>query len=298
MLYFKLKIKTLLFGILFLSVFLLVPYSASAANIYLSTDYPSISVGDTIIVNVMMDPQGKSPNVIDGNILIKNGVGNIKILELNTAGSVLTHWLQTPSLDSSSSISFVGGAPGGFNKTGILFKIVFLAEKEGKIVFLPSNIKAYNNDGKATPIEVSANSISLDVGPKKEISKNQWLDTISKDNQPPKQLSAVVGQDSSIFNGKKFITISAVDDQSGISYYEVKEGDWSIVRSGKNYVLLDQNEKSNIIVTAYDKAGNYSRIILKPIQSKINYWVWIIILVITLVIIYIIVKILKKRKRN
>jgi len=304
MVYSKLKIKTLLFGTLFLMIFALLPHLAFAANVYLSTDYQSISVGDIIIVNLSIDPLDKNPNVIEGNVLITSGSQNIKLSELSTAGSVLTYWAEGPSIDSDSKVSFTGGKPSGFNKTGLLFKIIFSAQSAGQVTFSPANIKAYNNDGKATPIDISTDDLTIAIGPKGSSQpKNQWLETISKDNQPPQQLSATVGQDKSLFGGKKFITIFAVDNESGISHYDVKEGNWSAVSIpfGGIYILNDQKESSAIVITAYDKSGNYSQITLRPIQSKINYWMWIIALIIFLALLYIAFrfsKLIKKKKGN
>lgn len=296
------RIKILLTEILFLALFLLIPKLTLAATAYLSADYSSIAVGDTIIVNLLMDTLDKNPNVVEGDVLIKNGVKNIKISEFSLADSVLTYWPKTPSLDTNSKISFIGGRPGGFNqKSGLLFKIVFLAEAEGQVIFLPANIKAYDNDGKATPIEVSNNPLTINIGPKKDAQpKNQWLEIISEDNQPPQNLSVNFGQEASIFEGKKFITISANDSQSGIDYYEVAEGNWPAVRSGETYVLLDQSEASTIIITAYDKAGNHSKILLKPGKPKTGsgYGKSIIVLIIFIILFYVLFKFFKLIKKK
>lgn len=301
--HFKLKLignKISLAGILFLALFILTPKLALAATAFLTADYSSIAVGDTIIVNLVMDTLDKRPNVVEGNVLIKSGTQNIKITEFSLAGSALTYWPRTPSLESGSKISFTGGTPGGFNqKSGLLFKIVFLAEKEGQVVFLPANIKAYDNDGKATLIEVSNNPLTLTIGSKSGLPpKDQWLEIVSKDNQKPQQLSANFGQDDSVFEGKKFITISAVDNESGIDYYEVKEGNWPTVRSGETYVLIDQKEPSVITVTAYDKAGNHSKILLSPGKLKIGYGKLIIILIISLIVFYVAFRFLKLIKKK
>ena len=296
----KAKNSILLFGILFLIFFALYPNITSAASVYLSSDYPTISVGDTVIISLMIDPQGKNPNVVDGNISIKNDSKSVEILGLSTAGSVLTKWVKSPSVDANSNISFVGGTPGGFNKAGLLFKIILSARSSGQAIFSPNNIKAYNNDEKNTLIGVSANDFTVNVGSEENKQPvNQWQKVIAEDKEPPKDLSAIVGQDASVFGGKKFITISAVDDQSGISYYEIKEGNWPMARtSNEIYILLDQKETSNIVVTAYDKAGNYSKISLKPSALGNNYWMWIIVFVGLLFLLYVGFIILKKIKKN
>lgn len=267
----------------------LIPKLALAATVYLNADYPSIAVGDTVIVSLAMDSSDKRPNVVEGKVLITKGAKNINITEFSLAGSALTYWPSTPSLDSGSIISFIGGVPGGFNQNyGLLFKIVFLAEKEGEVVFSPANIKAYDNDGKATLIEVVNKPFTIKIGPKAAEQKNQWLEIISNDSEPPKELTAVIGQDESIFEGKKFLAISAVDTRSGMDYYEVAEGNWPSVRSGETYVLQDQSESAIITVTAYDKAGNHDKILLKPkvAPTPINYWELIILVALFIALFY------------
>jgi hypothetical protein len=295
--------KFLVIVFLFFSLFILELNSVSAATTYLIPEFKSVAVGDTVIVDVKMDADGKNPNVVEGNILIAVGAEKIEISRLSLAGSVLNYWTQNPSFDQKSSISFVGGAPGGFNQqSGLLFKIVFLAKKEGQVILSPADIKAYDNDGKATPIAVSSNSLNIEIGPKTDVQpKNQWIDVIAGDKMPPEHLIATFGRDDSIFEGKKFFTISAVDDQSGIDYFEVKEGNQPTVRSGETYVLLDQNESSPIAITAYDKAGNHSQVLLKPVKRQINYTVLIIATLIVLLILcgigFALIKLAKKRKK-
>lgn len=250
------------FSLIFLFISFIVsrPNFALAATAYLTTSLESVAVGDTVIVNVKLDPLGQKPNVIEGDITIQAGAEKIKISKLSTAGSVLTFWPQNPSLDQPSSISFNGGVPGGFDKPGsLLFKIGFLAEAEGEVVFLSSNFKVYNNDGQASLLDVSATPLTIVIGPKGDRPAiDQWQDIITTDKKAPQNLMVTAGQDSVLFAGKKFINIYAVDDESGIDYYEVTEGDRPAVRSGDTYVFQDQSLKSLVTVKAIDKAGNVS----------------------------------------
>jgi len=302
--FFKLKfnlVQIAISGVLFLASFILVPNFALAATTFLTADFESVAVGDTAIINVRMDTDGKNPNVVEGNISIKAGADKIKITDLSVAGSALTFWPQYPSLGPNSTIYFTGGTPGGFKqKSGLLLKIIFVAEKEGEVIFEPNNIKAYNNDGKATPIEVFNNPLTIGiVSVKDSLPKNQWEEIISQDKEPPQDLAATFGRDDSIFDGKKFITISASDSQSGIDYYEVIEGNNPAVRSGETYVLLDQSEASIIIVAVYDKAGNQSKISLAPgSQPKINYARLIIVFIVLLALVYGLFKIMELFKRK
>jgi hypothetical protein len=59
-----------------------------------------------------------------------------------------------------------------------------------------------------------------------------------------------------MYGGKKFLSFPTTDTESGIAYYEVQEGGALPVRTGDQYVLVDQERGQIIIVTAYDVAGN------------------------------------------
>lgn len=270
--------KKILFGIrlalgLFCCVVVLNPRAVFAAKVYIAPEFKSVSVGDTVILNVEIDTADKTPNAVEGSVLIQEGVEKIEVSKLSVADSALTVWPQVPSWDQSSRISFIGGTPGGFNeKSAVLFKIIFLAKEAGRVTFVPDVIKAYNNDGKGTLLDVEESALTINIDSKAmDVQKNQWSDILSSDNQPPENLTAVFGQDVNLFEGKKLLKISATDQQSGVDYFEVKEGDRPTVRSGDIYVLLDQDETSKLLITAYDIAGNHSQILLQPKNQKINY---------------------------
>lgn len=259
---------------LFLFVGGIIPHPVSAATVYLKADYTTIAVGDTILLHAVMDTGEKNPNTIDGEVLLKNGNDSLEITDFSVADSVLTNWLKTPSFDDGSKVSFAGGVPGGFNKKdALLFTIVLLAKSPGQVVFTPSDIQAFDNDGKATVMNVSGTPLTITVGPKGSgAEKNQWRDIVSTDNEPPRDLSVAIGRDDSVFDGKKFMTISAVDTESGIAYFEVAEGNQPAFRTGSTYVLLDQSESTPLLVTAFDKAGNKKIVLLHPDTRMDSRW--------------------------
>jgi hypothetical protein len=297
-------------SIVLVSFLALKPNLVLAASAYLTTSFDSVAVGDTVVVNVKIDPLDKKPNVVEGNIDIQSGAEKIKITHFSLAGSALTFWPQNPSLDTESLISFNGGVPGGVSGQGsALFKIVFLAEEEGELIFLPTNIKIYDNDGKASLIEVTSNPLKINIESKGDRpAKNQWLEIISTDKQAPQNLTVTVGQDDALFNGKKFLNIYATDDESGIDYYEVIEGDRPAIRSGENYVFQDQSLKSLVTVKVVDKAGNasvakYEPQVVRPVApaktSSISYTALIrVFIILGLMAVGIILVIVKIKNKN
>jgi hypothetical protein len=290
---FKLKV-VLLVGFLFFILFK--PNLALAARTFLVAKDSKISVGDTAIVDLMIDTEGKSINVIEGDILIEDSSEILNIKDLSVAGSALSFWPLRPSLPNKSKLSFVGGAPRGLNSgSALLFRIVFLATSPGQVNFLPANFKVMANDGEATLVEIKIEPLAINItSAEDKLPNDQWEKIISEDNIAPEFLTAVVSQDNSVFDGQKFMFISAVDNQSGLDYFEVKEGSRPTVRSGETYVLKDQGGSSNIMVMAYDKAGNVSKILVKPAEKN-NYGKLVAIVIIIFVLIIVSFVLIRKR---
>lgn len=294
----KRKICPLL--VVLFAIVLISPATSFAANIYVEATRTSVSVGDTIVVAVKINADGAVINTVDGEVAIKSNYGKIKVQEFSLANSAFGLWPRTPSLSTDGNvISFVGGVPGGFSIEGAtLFNIVVEATKEGKITLTPRNISAYLNDGKGTKAPVTVKDITIDVSAKKAetVSQNDWSSLISKDIVPPEKFIIVLGKDEKMFEGKTFAFFSAVDNQSGVSYYEVSENGQPAVRSGSTYVLKDQQGEVTLSVIAYDKAGN-KRVAVYNQGSLLSgvSWGWVLIIVLA---VYIVVKIFKKYRNT
>ncbi len=281
-------------SIIALSIISVIPAHASAATVYLEASRTNISVGDTVVVTVKINAEGAVLNSIDGQIGLKYGAGAATVQEFSLAHSALGLWPRTPSLSTDGqTVSFVGGVPGGFSIEGAtVFNIIVQAKKAGTITITPQNTSVYLNDGKGTTVTTQLKGITLTVAAAKSGSPatDDWSSVVSTDRTPPEPFIVVLGQDPSLFSGKKFAFFSAVDNQSGISYYDVSENGGPVIRSGSTYVLQDQSGNATLNVTAYDKAGNktvaaYSN--GSSLWSNIN-WLAISIALVVLIIIYII----------
>jgi hypothetical protein len=291
--------------VLFFIIFLFPVKSVFAAEFYLKTDSQKITVGDTIAVDVIVNTEGESINVIEGNINISKGLDLVDIKELSLANSVFTKWVRTPSWSKEDGmISFIGGIPGGYNqKVANLFRIFFTAKAAGQLTFSPSDIKTYANDGLATQIGTHFNPLNISVGPKDNFLVTDELQAVlNKDSEAPINISFDLGQDSSLFDGQKFINISAVDNESGIAYFEVKEGNREPVKTNNSYVLQNQDNLEPLIILAFDKAGNVSRKSLVPHSNAVynNYLVIINLLILMiglLASLFVLIRIIKKKKK-
>jgi hypothetical protein len=237
----------------------ILPESALAAAVRLESTRSVLSVGDTAVLTLKVDTGGVAINAIDGTLTLESAENALTVAEFSLANSAFQLWPRTPSLESESAvISFVGGVQGGFTGEGAaVFKIIVHATHEGSATVTPQDVSVFANNGSGTRIPSPGQSLVIKVGPEtKAPVVNDWKATVASDTTPPEDFNIVVGADHSVFEGKTFAFFSAVDNQSGISYYEVSEDGGLAVRSGSTYVLQNQSGTAKLEVTAFDKAGN------------------------------------------
>jgi hypothetical protein len=282
-----------------------IPSMAHAASIYFETSRDTVSVGDTFIVSAKIDAQNTPINTVDGSVVLDNNDGNVVVNDFSLAKSVFSAWPSTPSLSTDgNTISFVGGVPGGFNfDKAIIFNFILEADKEGEITISPKDMAVFANDGKATRVPTDFKSLTIKVLPKNDsvAPENDWLNLVTSDKTSPEPFTILVGKDPSLSGGKRFAFFTAVDNQSGISYYEVSEDGRPPVRSGSTYVLQNQNDKvtPNLVVTAYDKAGNKTvAVYKKPVATLFGLSLKLIIaiLVVIIILFFIFRRIIKVKK--
>lgn len=249
---------------------LCLPNFAMAASISASTS-AALAAGDTSIIDVYLNTDGELINTVEGSITVQ-AKAPIHIKELSIANSAFTIWPRKPSLDSGKTIAFVGGIPGGIKSNQArLFRIVAKLDKPGDLIIDTNSVSAYLNDGKATVRVVKGKTV-LPVAPSTGTETNEWETIISNDNVPPEPFTIALAQDPDLFNNKKFLTFETTDEQSGIDYYEVREGSYPAVRAGTSYVLIDQKNTPEVTVVAYDKAGNSQTSVFQSIKEVTNYW--------------------------
>lgn len=266
------KIKTVI-GIMVLCLIFVAPYTTHAAYTYFkSSETGQIAAQDNVIIEVRFNTENQPINSIEGLVGIHSETGPIYVRQINLGGSDITLWPNNPSVSSSEkdiSISFVGGTPGGFTKTDILlFSIVLTATEPGALILAPASIVAYAHDGQGTPITVRNVNLELVVAEQRAKPEDEWQKIITTDSEPPLPFKVTLGQDPSVFDGKKFISFYTTDNQSGIDHYEIKEGNMGIVRSSSPYVLRNQELELPITVYAFDRAGNVREAFFDPQSIK------------------------------
>lgn len=279
----------------------LLPYSVFASSVYLETAHTEFFVGDTILIDVKVDSNGKEINTVEGKIFLDYLPGAILIRDINLSESSFSLWPDKPLLsDDLRIISFAGGVPSGFKKQdAILFKIALNLTNTGQITLSPDNVSVYLNDGKGTRDTVGIRNLTINVLPQDTGNRpaNDLDALILEDKTPPEPFIIIAGQDDSVFEGKKFLSFSTVDNQSGVRYYEVIEGSFPVTRSGGTFVLQNQHTSNEVIVIAYDAAGNSRESVYSPPLNIFSYPI-IISLIGSILIIILSIVIFRKIKRS
>ena len=279
-------------------IFSIFPLFAFASSVYIDTNHSDFYVGDTIIFSVRVDSENKNINAVEGNIMLDYKAGSVSLVDINTSGSEFSLWPNKPlPSDDNTSISFVGGSPLGLNsKDTIIFNIVLKLQEVGQMTLTPNNFSVYLHDGKGTKDWVIFKNLAIDVLPKRPGSQSvdDWNNLISSDKTPPEPFEIYLGQEGSVYDGKKFLSFGTTDTQSGVAYYEVTEGDLPTVRSHGTYILQEQDKSVKVVVIAYDSALNARESVYNPTTAP-NFSYLIIIILILMILVFVIYK---KRNKN
>lgn len=281
---------------------LFLPFSVFASKIYIDTSHTDFFVGDIVLFSIRVNSESKNINAVEGKILLDHATDVVSLTDINTSGSKLSLWPNKPvPSERNRHIYFAGGSPSGFvSKDAIIFNIVLKLQNVGQIALTPTDFSVYLNDGKGTKDKVSVEDLTIHVLPQRSDSQSidDWGSLISNDKTPPEPFEIHMEQDGSVFDGKKFLSFSTTDEQSGIAYYEVIEGNTSPIRSNDTYILQEQNKPVKVTVIAYDSAGNAQESVYTNITSPdyIMYAVYVVIIIFMIMFVFIFRKIRKAKK--
>lgn len=262
---------------------------AQAAEIYFADRAGPAHVGDIFVVEAKISSLAELINVADGAILFDKN--SLEAKELSAGGSIFSLWAQQPDFSNETGrISFIGGTPESFQgENGLMLKAIFLAKKEGKSqLAFSDDFSVLLSDGKGTKISPQRRGLTLNIieRPFQISPKDEWRDFIAGDTAPPEFVEAIISRDSRIFEGRYFISFFANDAESGVLYYEVKEGDRDFARAVSPYVLQDQGLDGLVLVKAVDGAGNESVITAEmapapaPFYKSMMFWIIMTLIII------------------
>ena len=277
------QFNILFFACVFSFLFFIFDF-CQAAVLYLSPSTGSYYQGDTFMVEIRLDTQGEYINAVEANLNFSPDILEVK--DLSQGNSILTLWVKEPGF-SENKISILGGVPGGYQGAdGLLGKIIFQVSESGQgsaRINFQDDSKVLLNDGKGTEAKLTIQGAKFNIIPEKsEIPGNKWKEELEKDKIPPQPFKIEISQNSAIFEGKYFITFSTTDKETGVDYYEVKEGKGDWEKAVSPYILKNQRLTDDIWIKAIDKAGNewveIVKAARKPIWEYVLYGVLFLIL--------------------
>jgi len=285
--------------------------TVDAAELYLEPLVDSYQSGDVFGVEIKIKVEDECINALKIDIGFNQEV--LSAVEFSQGQSIISLWTEIPEIQQEKArIFFSGGIPGGYcgeipgdpGVSNLLGKIIFRVKeidqkRIAKVDFLDTS-EILLNDGQGTRAELSTEGAIFTFLPKQlgETGKDEWQEELGQDNIVPEPFRIEICQEPSVFKGEYFVVFSTADKQTGLDYFEIKEGDNAWERANSPYLLKDQTLLSRISVKAVDKAGNERIAEYVPEMPKKRF----LFLTITFVIIigaFIIWWVIRKtRKRN
>jgi hypothetical protein len=268
--------------ILFCSVFSLFfinPNLVRAQSVSLSGGKTNYSLGDSILVTASVQTGGQQINTAQGQVNFSPS--SVSVSDVRYGNSIISLWVLKPSADNAlGTINFTGGVPGGFSgSTGTLFTFIVQPQKEGAVTISLKDVHVLLNDGSGGELSgLKIIPLTLNITKAKTVTPSKASATATstpqeekfvapKDTIPPENFVPMIGRSESIANNAYFVAFSAVDKDSGVAKYEVREvpriiglftdmfsTPWR--EASSPYVLSFQTWGSRVEVRATDGAGN------------------------------------------
>ena len=213
-----------------------------AQSLPLVASKTTVHVGESTVVTLNINTGGRSINTISG--IVDVPLDKFQISDLRYGNSILSLWVEKPSIDYGKGlISFSGGIPGGFNGvSGPILTFVLKAKNTGSTSAFVKEVKVLLNDGLGTELSgLATPSLAFTINPAppkpKVEPKEEPKETIPEipptsevaeqilppDTIIPEHFIPMFGSHPDVADGDTFVSFFAVDKDTGIDHYEVRE---------------------------------------------------------------------------
>jgi len=247
------KIIIFSFAFLLCAVFA-VPIKASAAILTIETKTDSVSVRDRVEMNVYLNTEGQSVNVVGGSLGYPLEL--LFLDDVRTQDSFIGFWIEEPKNTVDGKIQFSGMVPGGINdKKALLFSAVFEAVLAGSAEITFSDAEALLNDGAGTRAQFSAQPLIIDIAEQPK-AVPAVVQEVLRDEERPEAFEITIARDPNLFGGKYVAIFFTKDKKSGVDHYEIQEGEDPFVVATSPHVLKYQSSDTAVTVRAVDAFGN------------------------------------------
>lgn len=266
--------------IIFIScIAVLMTMPVSAVEFFFDAKTTAIAIGDEVKIDFLINTEKDDINALEAVIVFPHD--SLEIEEIRDGGSLINFWVERPH-EREGAVRFSGIVPGGYRGSrGLLFSVVFRAKKEGSGLMVVRDLSALRNDGAGTAAKAYANPLQITVSGRLMSAVAQ--EAAIEDHTPPEAFTLEIAHDQNIFDGKYFLVFATQDKESGIDYYEVREGARSPIRAVSPYVLQNQKRDEKIEVRAVDKRENERIARLAPQETYVVYRIVAILMLVLIV---------------
>lgn len=231
---------------------------AFASTVYLESESNVFLPNSQVAVDLKLDTEGVEVNAIKVSVAFPDE--HLQFIEAYERDSMITAWVDRPKV-SGNTVILSGIMAGGYVATinpliddahdGTIVRMIFETYGEGSGTLSFPDVELYKNDGLGGIADVKVENYDFTISSTKGTSQGLEIDIY-----PPESFTPIIGNNEYIFDGKYFLAFHTQDKQTGVAYYEVKEGRRSWERVESPYLLHDQSLRSVIWVKAVDYAGN------------------------------------------
>jgi len=181
---------SLLLGMLGAALFV-APQAVSAASFTFTPASGSFSTGDSISVQVGIDPSGTSVNTAEGTLSFDSSL--LSVSGISKDGSAFSLWTADPSFSNSAgTVDFSGGTPTAFSNKKVILTINFTAKAAGTASVAVSKGSILAADGKGTDVYQSGGSASFTIADAAPAADTSSADTSGDTSGNPPPLSPVI----------------------------------------------------------------------------------------------------------
>lgn len=299
---------------------------AFAQSLSLKSVKSEYRVGDSFAVSLAINTDGKPINTVSGTIIVPPEM--LKIIDVRSGNSIISLWVERPHEDvGRGTIAFTGGVPGGFNGSdGPIVSFGVRAARAGSVTLDVRDFRVLLNDGEGTEVNASIKPLTITIKeaapkpvpppskkgeevlpPPAPSPEPQEVYQPAPDTVPPEPFAPLISQHPSVADNKFFVSFFAVDKDSGISHYEIREepvvlswftnvfsADW--VRGESPFVLRNQLWINRVRVRAYDNSNNViESVAVKPLDLIV---IWILVIILIVIIAALMIYISRLRQEN
>lgn len=239
----------------------LVSYLPLQASIVSIKAPATVSTGERLAIDVLVDPQNQSINSIESTINFNPAFFDFNGFSLKQ--SSIPIWVEEPKEKQKGSIHFSGVIPGGIDRlydpmnnenTSIpIVRLFFISKKTGSAEFSVTNSLVLQNDGMGTATKVSEKGLSLSIIP----NKKGETSVLAEDTTVPEPFTVNIIERSVFGKTPRLAVFSAEDKEGGIERYEVAIGDLGFQRVTSPFPLPYKLFPYTLTARAYDYSGNF-----------------------------------------